>query len=419
MGGLWRHSAPLLLRLALAVLLVGAPVSSAAAQSNNRCPPGQLPQFVFGFADLRARIGSAMGNAETCEFADPNGTGDVHQRTNTGLAFWRKSTNTPTFTDGYNHWTLTASGLVTWTGASIDPPGVTPPPGAPPAPPREVTGRPEDCLAVEESGFINDLPRTWLPGYEVVQGTVRNKCYIPVGSDAAVKLANLSLSPGGAAAVDLSRAIVGIGRLEPGSGRKFQIPVNDIKPSSGPYYMTFEFGRITVTGLQDLGIPCWTVDANACIAADARLAAPIGTLLQYERGRWLLSVASQWGVDIQVDHMPVGVYGSYRPAPRTIRIDDRLLTYGFREVAAILAHELQHAADDAAGKLGTGAICYLNEEDAFRREGELWLASWNGQLPPSQNSVQAELNDIAIAATRDPYRLISTYLAGYGHECGG
>jgi hypothetical protein len=38
------------------------------------------------------------------------------------LAFWRKSTNTPTFTNGSEHWALTSDGPMTWTGANIDPP---------------------------------------------------------------------------------------------------------------------------------------------------------------------------------------------------------------------------------------------------------------------------------------------------------
>jgi predicted metalloprotease len=67
-----------------------------------------------------------MGEPVTCEFADPNGTGDVHQETSKGLAFWRKSTNTPTFTDGNQHWAITAQGLVSWIGTSIDPPGALP-----------------------------------------------------------------------------------------------------------------------------------------------------------------------------------------------------------------------------------------------------------------------------------------------------
>ena len=93
-----------------------------AAQSSTFCPAGQSPHFEAGFADLKARIGDAMGDPLTCEYPDPNGTGDIHQDTTTGLAFWRKSTNTPTFTDGFNHWGHTAQGWATWTGSSVDPP---------------------------------------------------------------------------------------------------------------------------------------------------------------------------------------------------------------------------------------------------------------------------------------------------------
>ena len=82
---------------------------------------GQTPQFVLGFADMKAMLGDAMGQPVTCEFPDPNGTGDVHQQTTTGPAFWRKSTNTPTFTNGSEHWANTPSGWVYWTGSSIDP----------------------------------------------------------------------------------------------------------------------------------------------------------------------------------------------------------------------------------------------------------------------------------------------------------
>jgi uncharacterized protein len=67
-----------------------------------------------------------MGHPTTCEFSDPDGSGDVHQETSKGLAFWRKSTNTPTFTNGFQHWALTPQGLVTWVGNSIDPPGPLP-----------------------------------------------------------------------------------------------------------------------------------------------------------------------------------------------------------------------------------------------------------------------------------------------------
>ncbi len=96
--------------------------TAPSAQGGNRCAPGATPSFTVGFADLKARLGTAMGEPLTCEFADPNGSGDMHQLTTNGLAFWRKSTNTPTFTNGSEHWGHTSTGWVEWSGTSIDPP---------------------------------------------------------------------------------------------------------------------------------------------------------------------------------------------------------------------------------------------------------------------------------------------------------
>ena len=103
------------------MLLTLAPASAAAQP---------VCGFVFGFAALKGLLGATMGDPATCEYADPNGSGDTLQNTTTGLAFWRKSTNTPTFTDGWNHWGLTPVGLISWSGPSIDPPSAswTPPP---------------------------------------------------------------------------------------------------------------------------------------------------------------------------------------------------------------------------------------------------------------------------------------------------
>jgi hypothetical protein len=62
-----------------------------------------------------------VGQPLECEHTDPV-SGDSLQQTSTGLAFYRKSTNTPTFTTGYDHWALTPQGLHYWTGSSVDPP---------------------------------------------------------------------------------------------------------------------------------------------------------------------------------------------------------------------------------------------------------------------------------------------------------
>jgi hypothetical protein len=113
--------------LAALLLSLGGIASPVAAQSAPFCAPGQAPQFVFGFAALRQIIGPAMGEAIECEHPN-SANGDTLQRTTTGLAFYRKSTNTPTFTDGWRHWALLRAGVVAWSGSDIDPPGVALPP---------------------------------------------------------------------------------------------------------------------------------------------------------------------------------------------------------------------------------------------------------------------------------------------------
>src|SRR3954471_16960760 len=105
--------------LALGVVFL-APAPAAFAQAAF-CAPGTSPKFSFGFATLKSQLGSTMGDPVECEHTDGT-SGDVLQQTTTGLSFWRKSTNTPTFTDGFNHWALTPGGLVAWTGQAVDPP---------------------------------------------------------------------------------------------------------------------------------------------------------------------------------------------------------------------------------------------------------------------------------------------------------
>ncbi len=99
-----------------------APVAAPPVPVNPYCASGEQPQFRFGFATLSAQLGTLMGSPMSCEYADPAGSGDMLQSTSTGLGFYRKSTNTPTFTTGFEHWAVTSSGTVYWTGDSIDPP---------------------------------------------------------------------------------------------------------------------------------------------------------------------------------------------------------------------------------------------------------------------------------------------------------
>jgi hypothetical protein len=92
------------------------PTSPAwSAQTYPACPIGQTPSFVFGFAALRQHLGPAMGDPVECEHTDP-ATGDALQRTTTGLAVYRRDTNTSMFTNGQEHWALTTLGPAHWSG---------------------------------------------------------------------------------------------------------------------------------------------------------------------------------------------------------------------------------------------------------------------------------------------------------------
>jgi len=111
--------------LPLASLLVLASTAAASAQSApNFCAPGATPTFKLGFATLKDRLGARMGDPVECEHPDPQ-SGDSLAHTSTGLAFYRQSTNTPSFTNGTDHWALLPSGLGHWTGSSIAPPTLT------------------------------------------------------------------------------------------------------------------------------------------------------------------------------------------------------------------------------------------------------------------------------------------------------
>jgi len=114
--GLWLVCASLLAVVAL------TPLHVVRATADDHCGVGETAVFRAGFRALSDQLGATMGTPSTCEYPDPAGTGDVEQDTTTGLAFWRKSSNTPSFTDGLNHWALTQAGITRWTGSSVDPP---------------------------------------------------------------------------------------------------------------------------------------------------------------------------------------------------------------------------------------------------------------------------------------------------------
>ena len=101
------------------------------------CHPRGSLEFASSLAPLKVELGDFMGVPQECAHTDDK-TGDEIQRTSTGLAYYRKASGMPTFTDGKEHWALKDQ-LIKWTSGTPDPPA---PKKAVAAPSVSVVGKP-------------------------------------------------------------------------------------------------------------------------------------------------------------------------------------------------------------------------------------------------------------------------------------
>jgi len=112
--------------LALTLFTPSVPIASAA--SAPYCRPGETPGFHFGFAALRAQLGTGMGEPEQCEHGD--GFGGTTQFTTTGIASYTPSTNLVLFNVMWGphlyKWALAPDGLLFWEGEVFIPPDNAP-----------------------------------------------------------------------------------------------------------------------------------------------------------------------------------------------------------------------------------------------------------------------------------------------------
>ena len=143
------------------------------------------------------------------------------------------------------------------------------------------------------------------------------------------------------------------------------------------------------------------------------------TLQTVDGGEWLLRVAAENAVAIRSGSTPPNVLGAYFPNRNLVVISSRLNSYSSRVRAAVLAHELQHAAGAAAGDLpATPEQCINFEAEAFGREATVWSDLWDGNLPPDTNPVVAQLNDVTRTIATDPAAFTADLVQTYGADCG-
>jgi S1-C subfamily serine protease len=262
--------------LTLALVLFVAPQQSTGASPY--CGAGESPQFRFGFAHLKELLGPTMGTPIECEHANPD-NGDTLQQTSTGLSFYRKATNTPTFTNGWEHWAWTFQGLVYWTGSDIDPPGT-----ATAAAPVETTptttsiAADAPVLSVAEVAAANrgaivrvDMAASCGSGFFVsAEGyIVTNEHVVTTSNDVSIRLDGGQTIPGTVIARDANHDIALI-KVAPGAYTTVQIGSSaDVGLAASLIVMGYPLCTDSVTATQGILSSRVTVDGLDYIQTDA------------------------------------------------------------------------------------------------------------------------------------------------------
>jgi predicted Rdx family selenoprotein len=371
----------LLLCFAISLSVVATPPSSALAQS--------APEFRMGFETLAQLIPDKVGQPLENERFNPD-TGQATQTTTNGLLVWTKATNTTAFTDGSSTWILGPLGLqvrsndvrFSWEGP--------------------------DSFATLSANAVTINRTLDEAGHWIVEGTITNS----LGEPMNVEINLIALAAEDGAPVGDAPTLY-ISEIAPGASQPFTVRVPTTQPA--------ESWRILVASQpsylqQNLFLDVGTTSG---LDVDPSLIGAAQTLRTVEGGEWLLRVAAENGVSIRSAGTPSNVLGAYLPDEDLVVISSGLNLYSSQVRAAVLAHELQHAASAAAGELPqTPEQCLQFEAQAFGREADVWNNLWGGFLPPDTNPVVAELNDITTTMASDPAAFTQTLIQRYGVDCG-
>jgi len=169
----------------------------------------------------------------------------------------------------------------------------------------------------------------------------------------------------------------------------------------------------------------------AVLAARPTLAAPVGgsplgdaldllDTLETADGAAYPVVIRSLGVTFDFVPLPTIFYGAYQRRARRVLLNSRLLDEDATVLAAVIAHELQHASDYdliAAGALQ--ADCTDLEVRAFEAQSRVWRAFWSGELL-ADTRVQQDLTRIARRYEAEGVDGLRAMVAGasfYQREC--
>lgn len=348
-------------------------------------------QFVLGFKTLHDLIPETVGDCVENEHHNP-ANGDALQRTTKGLLVWRKADNWTAFTDGFRTWINGPNGLQQRLNTDRFPWERDPVSSSCVLPTTAVTF---DQFVPAEGGAV------------VVKGTASNPCDATI--HLMIDVVAQDRQDGQPVADGPTLFVV---NLPPGGTRPVSVRV---PAATQARWYAWRVSPVYESAGSNF---CVDVGTTRCLRVDPWLASTIEVLRGIEEGNWLLRVAAEHGVTIQRGTTEIGVLGYYRRTTKTIVLDSRLDAYSSWVRASILAHELQHAADDAAGRFPkTTAECFRSEEQAFIREARIWVHFWENHLAPETDALHIQLNDVAATAARDPVGFAQSLVPKYHDQC--
>jgi hypothetical protein len=382
--------------LALALPLSGPPITAQAADC----------QFVLGFKTLHDMIPDIVGSCLVDEHHNPT-NGDGLQETTAwhgkgGLLVWRKADNWTAFTDGANTWINGPYGLqkrantecLSWEQ------DCKPPPARP-------VGPPVVRCSVPDSAVSNPSTQTEADGTVTWRATVQNTC--PSTTTLMIDVRSYRASDG-PPSMDARTIIV----ANISTGASAQISTR-IPASASAQRFSW---RVAAVDADTRG--CLGPGGTRCLTDDPLVASAVWALRGLTDGMSLLQSASDSGIQIARTDLPPNVLGAFSRSRKAIRLDSSLDSSSIWVRGDVLAHELQHASDAAAGNWPTdSASCYAFEGAAFRKQAAIWTAMWQGNLPENVDSMHRQLNSIAVAVFQDPVGFARALVANYRSECEG
>jgi hypothetical protein len=112
--------------------------------------------------------------------------------------------------------------------------------------------------------------------------------------------------------------------------------------------------------------------------SEERFVEVVRLLWQWPEGKALLETAAEHDVLI-VAGAESGAYASYSPQSQRIQLNERFTETSTWMVADVIAHELKHASDHAAGKFDSASYsdCITREHRAYAVEQRFLYWIWN------------------------------------------